>query len=90
VIIYAIWVIPSEERHAIRCFGKPYRVYAQSTPRFIPRLSRLKRPGTIEVKVAAFLLESARDFGCILIGAATDFFAHTRLQPWWPKPFNLP
>ncbi len=89
-LVYACFVVPSEERHASKCFGAAYRTYAHATPRFLPRSVRLGRPGMIEVKAAAFLQEFARDFGCIMIAAAAQLCAHLRLQPWWPTPFCLP
>jgi len=89
-VIYAVAVVPSEERHALACFGESYRAYADSTPRFLPRWRGIERPGTIEIKVAEFLREYGRAFGLITLGAVIDFAAYCRVQPWWPTPFHLP
>jgi protein-S-isoprenylcysteine O-methyltransferase Ste14 len=35
--IYAIFVVPSEERHALACCGESYRAYAACTPRMAGR-----------------------------------------------------
>ncbi len=89
-VVYALVVVPSEERHAIACFGDAYRQYASTTPRFFPRWRRAQRPGMLEIKVAAFLREYARTYGFIALGAAADCLAYLRSQPWWPTPFHLP
>lgn len=89
-LIYAAWVIPSEERHAITCFGDQYLAYRALTPRFLPGFSRLRRPGMVEVKVAELLREMSRDFGCIMAGALATLVAHFRVQPWWPTIPGLP
>ena len=57
--VYAVAVIPSEERHAIACFGDAYQAYMRRTPGLMPRWCAIERPGTIEIKVAAFLRECA-------------------------------
>lgn len=88
--VYAFVVVPSEERHALDCFGAEYREYMAATPRFLPRTLRISPPGVIEIKVGAFLRESARTFGLIALGAAIDLLAYCRTQPWWPTPFGLP
>ncbi|MCG3127436.1 MAG: hypothetical protein CHACPFDD_02296 [Phycisphaerae bacterium] len=88
--VYAFVVVPSEERHALNCFGDEYRGYTAATPRFIPKTLRIAPPGVIETKVGAFLREYARTFGLIALGAAIDLLAYCRTQPWWPTPFHLP
>ena len=89
-IVYALVIVPSEERHALTCFGEAYRAYAGATPRFWPRSLRVVRPGWIEIKVGAFLREYARTYGLIALGAAVDLLAYCRTQSWWPTPFRLP
>ena len=89
-LVYVVSIIPSEEKHAIDCFGASYRDYCQATPRLIPRLRNLKRPGFVEVKVAAVLREFARDFGCIMLAAGTELLGYCRVQPWWPNLPHLP
>jgi len=89
-IVYAAIIVPSEERHAAACFGDAYREYGRSTPRFLPRFRSLERPGTVEIKMAAFLREFARVYGLIALGAAADLLAYCRGQPWWPAIFRLP
>lgn len=89
-IVYAFVVVPSEERHALTCFGDEYRAFMTATPRFLPRTLRIAPPGVIEIKVGAFLREYARTFGLIALGAAIDLLAYCRTQPWWPTPFHLP
>jgi protein-S-isoprenylcysteine O-methyltransferase Ste14 len=89
-LIYTLWVIPSEEQHALACFGAPYLEYQGATPRFLPSLRRLRRPRFVEVKVAELLRELARDFGYIMIGASAEFVAHCRMAPWWPHLLPSP
>lgn len=89
-LVYALVVVPSEERHAQKCFGDAYCTYSAATPRFVPRKLRIARPGKLEIKVGAFLREYARTFGLIALGAAIDLLAYCRTQPWWPAPFQLP
>lgn len=89
-IVYAFVVVPSEERHALTCFGDEYRRFMAQTPRFLPRTLRIAPPGVIEIKVGAFLREYARTFGLIALAAALDLLAYCRTQPWWPTPFHLP
>ncbi len=89
-LVYAFVLIPSEERHVLACFGDAYRDYCRATPRFFPRWRVPERPGMIEVKVGAFLREYARTYGLIALGAAAEFVAYCRSQPWWPTPFHLP
>lgn len=88
--VHAFIVVPSEERHAVACFGDAYRAYCARTPRFFPRRLKIGRPGTVEVKVAEFLREFARAYGFILLGAAAELLAYLRGLPWWPKLLNLP
>jgi protein-S-isoprenylcysteine O-methyltransferase Ste14 len=82
--IYAVWIIPSEEQHALACFGAAYREYQAATPRFIPSFRRLKRPGFVEIKVAELLRELGRDLIGVMIGASAELVAHCRAEPWWP------
>lgn len=89
-VVYAIVIVPSEERHAQECFGDDYRRYKLATGRFLPRKLHLEPPGKLEIKVAAFLREYARTFGLIALGAAIDLLAYCRTQPWWPALFHLP
>lgn len=90
IILHGLLVIPSEERH-LRCiFGEAYTEYQRSTPRFLPRLRLLRRPGVQEVKVAAFLRESARNLGLMVIALATEFVAHAKTEGWWPQWFLFP
>lgn len=89
-ILYAGFVVPSEERHALACFGDEYRAFMLVTPRFLPRTLRIAPPGVINIKVGAFLREYARTFGLIALGAAIDLLAYCRTQPWWPTAFHLP
>ncbi len=89
-IVYAFAVVPSEEQHALDCFGDEYREYTAATPRFLPRTLSIAPPGVIEIKGGAFLREYARTFGLIALGAAIDLLAYCRTQPWWPTPFHLP
>lgn len=89
-VVYAWGIVPSEEQHARTCFGDDYRAYARSTPRFLPKRFRVMRPGSIEIKVGAFLRECARTYGLIVLGAAVDLLAYGRTQPWWPSPFHAP
>jgi protein-S-isoprenylcysteine O-methyltransferase Ste14 len=87
-MVYRLWIIPSEERHALACFGAPYLEYQGATPRLLPSLRSLRRPRFVEVKVAELLRELARDFGCIMIGASAELIGHCRMAPWWPHlPF---
>ena len=88
--LHAFIIVPSEERHAVECFGDEYRAYCTSTPRFFPRRMTFGRPGTVAVKVGEFLREFARVYGFIVLGAAADLLAYMRGLPWWPKPFHLP
>ncbi len=82
--LHALLVLPSEERYLIASFGPAYRAYAARTPRLIPRVRNLRRPGIIEIKVAELLREAGRAFGCGVIGAASEFVIQCRAQPWWP------
>jgi hypothetical protein len=80
-----VWLIlPSEEQHLRDFFGEAYRSYAQQTPRLLPRLRNLRRPGKIEIKVAELLREAGRALGYGAIGAATEVVIQCRGQPWWP------
>lgn len=88
--VHAFIVVPSEERHAVACFGDAYHAYCAQTPRFFPRRPKIGRPGTVEVKVAEFLRELARAYGFILLGAAAELLAYARGLPWWPRLFYLP
>jgi protein-S-isoprenylcysteine O-methyltransferase Ste14 len=88
-LLYAIWVLPSEEQHALACFGAAYREYQAATPGFIPNFRRLKRPGFVEIKVAELLRELGRDFIGIMLGASAQLVAHCRAAPWWPNLANL-
>jgi protein-S-isoprenylcysteine O-methyltransferase Ste14 len=87
---YALAVIPSEERHAIACFGDAYRAYMHKTPGLLPHWRAIERPGKIEIKVAEFLRECARDLGLIALGAGTSLLAHCRALPAWPAWFHIP
>ncbi|MGD8454370.1 MAG: isoprenylcysteine carboxylmethyltransferase family protein [Phycisphaerae bacterium] len=87
---YAVAIIPSEERHAVSCFGDAYRQYCAVTPRFWPRRVALGRPGTVEIKMGEFLREFARVYGIIVLGAAMELLAFCRSLPWWPTPLNIP
>lgn len=89
-LFYAYAVIPSEEQHALECFGGAYRAYAGITPRFLPRSVRLARPGIVPVKVAACLREFARAYGLIALAAAVYLLADCRARTWWPVVFHLP
>ena len=84
VVLHAILVLPSEERYLVATFGDAYRAYAQQTPSMLPRLRNLRRPGTIEIKVAELLREAGRALGCGVIGAASEVVIQCRAQPWWP------
>jgi protein-S-isoprenylcysteine O-methyltransferase Ste14 len=88
-VLHVAIIIPSEERHLLQSFGEAYRTYAQQTPRLVPRLGKLRRPGMIEIKVAELLREAGRAFGCLMIGAGTELVAECRSQPWWPVLFHL-
>jgi len=88
--VHAFVVVPSEERHALACFGDEFRNYCASTPRFFPRRLTLGRPGTIHVKVGEFLREFARVYAFIVCGAAAELLAYARGVPWWPRLFYLP
>lgn len=89
-LVYAVILIPSEERHLLACLGDVYRDYCRAVPRLLPRWRTPERPGIIEVKVGEFLREYARTFGLIALGAAAEFLAYVRAQAWWPTVFHLP
>lgn len=89
-LIYAVWIIPSEEHNALACFGAAYRAYQAATPRFFPRFRRLPRPRFVEVKVAELLRELGRDFIGIMLGASAELVAHCRMAPWWPHLLRFP
>ena len=90
VAVYIVVLVPSEERHAIECFGEAYRQYMAATPRFIPRWRWEDRPGIVEVKIGPFLRECSRAYGLIALGACVGLLAYWRSQPWWPTFFHLP
>jgi protein-S-isoprenylcysteine O-methyltransferase Ste14 len=89
-LLHVAVVIPSEEQHLLRTFGDAYGAYARQTPSLMLRFGNLRRPGTIEVKVAELLREAGRAFGCVMIGAAVELVAYMRTQPWWPVLIHFP
>lgn len=88
LLLHGLIVVPSEERHLRRVFGQAYHEYQRATPRFLPRLARLRRPGRREVKIAACLRESGRNIGLIAIASAVECVARLRMEAWWPHWFD--
>jgi protein-S-isoprenylcysteine O-methyltransferase Ste14 len=89
-LLHVTLVLPSEERHLTQSFGDAYHTYAQRTPRLLPCLGNLRRPGKIEIKVSELLREAGRAFICGAIGAGTELVIQCRAQPWWPVLYHFP
>lgn len=89
-ILHVALVVPSEERYLVQSFGEAYQAYAQRTPRLLPRLRNLRRPGKVEIKVGELLREAGRAFLCGAIAAGTEVIIQCRAQPWWPVLYHLP
>jgi protein-S-isoprenylcysteine O-methyltransferase Ste14 len=84
VLLYVWYVVPAEERYMpIQC-ADDYRGYCARVPRWIPKLSFLRRDEILRrpVDQRAFNRECVRMAGWMLLGALAELTCHVRGTAW--------
>lgn len=90
MLAYAALTIPAEERWLTAQFGERYLDYSRRVPRLWPFRSHFGTPSKIEVDVEALWTEFRRSTRWLLLPMFGEVIAHLRVQPWWPRLFQLP
>ncbi len=89
-IMYALFVIPSEERHLTELLGDEYHAYRQNTPRFLPTFKKPISPDWIDVRVRSLWVEFTRSLRWLMIPMACELLSTLRMDSHWPHLLNLP
>ncbi len=90
VVVYAVWLIPAEERALEEIFGDQYRAYRSRTPMFLPRFSLYRASGSVQVNLGALRHEAWRLCSVAMVFVLAEIVGYLRAAAWWPKLFTLP
>ncbi|MBN2272322.1 MAG: isoprenylcysteine carboxylmethyltransferase family protein [Sedimentisphaerales bacterium] len=85
-----VLVVRLEEGHLEGVFGEEYRLYKESTPRFLPRIRNYRSPDTVSVSVHAIRRIAMDTIAVLLLPEIEDLLevlhAHGILPVLWHFP----
>jgi protein-S-isoprenylcysteine O-methyltransferase Ste14 len=89
-LIYARWVIKSEESVLANKFGEEFQSYCRRVPRLLPSFSAYRAGDSVTVKLHAMKLEARRLWLAVLLPIALQLVVCLRITSHWPQWFTLP